>query len=429
MVATVAAVLPAPAQAQAQMPISVNPTGVNINTQAETVVFLSYGGLDGYEPVEALWCADLVDAFPDLGRRCDPATVLGGPPAGVGGAVLSGSGGLTDLMTIPASVSRRAWEVAAAQAGEAIGTGGFGGGSEFYYVRQFRSLSGGSDVFVAVTCRLAGGGARVPFAILDARLAFEVDLPVLTIRAGDPTPPLGAEIRYNGTGLLVARWEVVLPGDPAPTAADLLPEASLPVEDRAGQRRYLEVGRLSQFLPPDRGSVWIQGPDPAALPTDLEGGYQVVLRVEATADREGDTDLAAVGSGAGVVYTGGVAPFAIPPLRYYVGSAELPAGLPNGRSLQALTPVMGAELVPGEAQALRWRGVSGAVHYRVEVERWNGEPVARALLGPGSGLYLLPPWVLEPGMRLRWRVVALTDRARVLEATRWAEFAVVGPRS
>ena len=58
--------------------IRVNPTGVNVNGQGATTVFLAFGGLaNAYRPVEAFWCGALVSAAPDIGERCTPATLSG----------------------------------------------------------------------------------------------------------------------------------------------------------------------------------------------------------------------------------------------------------------------------------------------------------------------------------------------------------------
>ncbi|HEX8096612.1 MAG TPA: hypothetical protein VF507_01195 [Pyrinomonadaceae bacterium] len=52
--------------------------------------------------------------------------------------------------------------------------------------------------------------------------------------------------------------------------------------------------------------------------------YPVLLRVEASDEREADTSLAAVGAGPGVVHRGAVAGFPMPTLRYYVGNNPPP---------------------------------------------------------------------------------------------------------
>src|SRR4030095_6721730 len=148
--------------------IRVNPTGVNVNSHAATTVFLTFGGMNNYRPAEACWCGALTPAAPDLGFKCDPATIFGCLPARYDLSQQSGSSAFTDIMSIPPSVARRAYQ--AAVDGEE---------SRFFYVRRFVSAAGGPDQFVNVICRLTGGGARVPFAITDVKLAFGVADPVL----------------------------------------------------------------------------------------------------------------------------------------------------------------------------------------------------------------------------------------------------------
>jgi len=65
-VLAVAAMANRPALAQ----IRVNPTGVNVNAQGATTVFLTFGGLAGYEAAEAFWCGELIPASPAVGLRC-----------------------------------------------------------------------------------------------------------------------------------------------------------------------------------------------------------------------------------------------------------------------------------------------------------------------------------------------------------------------
>jgi len=280
-----------------------NPVAVNVNTQGATTVFISYGGLQNQIAAEALWCADLVPATPDIGMKCNPARTWGRLPERYELARPSGNAGFTDIMTIPQNVARRAY-----------GSAANGANSAFFYVRRFISTTGGPDEYVFVLCRLAGGGASVPLALIDVQLRFAKDAEVLSTRTGEAPPAFFADIKYTGTGRFAGRWEVVVPGDEPPTAEDLIPEASLPVEQRSLQKRFAQVGRFDVFLPPG-GSYRLQGPSPEKLPTAIEGLYQILLRVEATSDVEGNTDLSTVGSGQGTVYTGGVAGFSLPALR------------------------------------------------------------------------------------------------------------------
>lgn len=395
----------APAAAQ----VRVHPTGVNVNSQGATTVFLTYGGLNGYRPVEALWCGRLVPAAPDAGLRCDPSTILGSLPIRYDQSTL-GSASLTDIMSIPPSVVRRAYQAAEA-----------GGDSGFFYVRRFTNPAGGPDQYVAVTCRMAGGGARVPFSLLDVELGFAVDEPVLFVKNGDRAPAVRARITYNGTGRLRGRWEVVMPGEDLPSARDLLTEATLPRDERGTQRRYTEIGRFNVFLPPGSRPYVLSGPDPRRLPTSAEGFYYLLLRVEASDDKEGDSSLASAGAGEGIVNTGAVAGFPMPALRYIVGgdrSAPTEGGAPG--DLRALAPAEGAVVAVAEA-AVAWVDLPQAEVYRVELEDINRQRVFSALVQQGIGAYRLPPFVKDRVIdgTVRWRVVAIDVSGRDVRSSPW----------
>jgi hypothetical protein len=405
----VTALLALAALAPAAGAISRDPNGVNVNAQGATTVFITFGGLADQVPVEATWCGELVPAAPDIGLRCDESTIFGRLPIRFDQSRLSGDRRVfTDVMSIPPSVARRAYQ--AAERGET---------SSFFYVRRFVSTTGGPDEYVFVTCRLAGGGARVPLALLDVELGFAVDTTVLAVPVGSQPPPLAAVITYTGTGRLRGRWEVVRPGDEPPSSRDLLTEAALPPEERPLQRRYSLVERFDVFLPPT-GRVVLPGPDPRRLPTEIAGLHQVLLRVEATADKEGDSNLAAAGAGSGIVHSGAVAGFPLPTLRYYVGSAAEAAALASARPLGLLLPAAGA--LPAGPASFAWNPVENVLAYRLEIERTqDGEPLLRAVVQQGIATYAAPPWLAEraAGAELRWRVVALGPGGDPVEESPW----------
>ena len=405
----VTALLALAALAPAAGAISRDPNGVNVNAQGATTVFITFGGLADQVPVEATWCGELVPAAPDIGLRCDESTIFGRLPIRFDQSRLSGDRRVfTDVMSIPPSVARRAYQ--AAERGET---------SSFFYVRRFVSTTGGPDEYVFVTCRLAGGGARVPLALLDVELGFAVDTTVLAVPVGSQPPPLAAVITYTGTGRLRGRWEVVRPGDEPPSSRDLLTEAALPPEERPLQRRYSLVERFDVFLPP-AGRVVLPGPDPRRLPTEIAGLHQVLLRVEATADKEGDSNLAAAGAGSGIVHSGAVAGFPLPTLRYYVGSAAEAAALASARPLGLLLPAAGA--LPAGPATFAWNPVENVLAYRLEIERTqDGEPLLRAVVQQGIATYAAPPWLAEraAGAALRWRVVALGPGGDPVEESPW----------
>src|SRR5262245_40276675 len=222
--------------------IKVNPSGVNINVNGATTVFLTFGPVRNFRPAEGTWCGELIPAAPENGFRCNPATIFGSLPGRFDLSKSSGNLGFTDIMSIPPSVARRAYQAAED-----------GAVSSFSDVRRFTNSAGGPDEYVPVTCRLSGGGARTPFALTDVKVSFETQTPdnaIVLVGAGRKPPAIKAEVAYNGTGRLRGRWEVVLPGEQPPEDFDLLTEASLPIEQRGRQRRYTQISRFNLFLPP-----------------------------------------------------------------------------------------------------------------------------------------------------------------------------------
>ncbi|MDZ7632118.1 MAG: hypothetical protein U5K74_12440 [Gemmatimonadaceae bacterium] len=388
-----AAMLVPAARARAQ--VVVRPTGVNVATQSATTVFLTFDGLAAEQvATEAFWCGSLVSASPAIGLRCDPNTLFGRLPLRFDLSQRN-SRTFTDIMTIPASVARRAYQDAVR-----------GRASEFFYVRRFTDRRGGPDVFVAVTCRLTGGGATTPLSLTDVRMAFDADAAVPVFDAAAAPPALWADITYTGTGQLVGRWEVVRPGEDAPTATDLLTEATLPLDERASQRRYMQLGRVNLFLPPT-GRVRVPGPDPARLPRDVDGTYLVLLRIEAGDDRTGASD--ASGISAGPVASAAVAGFPLPVLRYLVGTAAAAEPLPSARRVILVAPAERATMATGTRWSFAWMPMATAARYRVEIRRAEGAVVFEAVTGSEVGTYTPPPILAERagGGTLQWRVRAL----------------------
>jgi hypothetical protein len=397
--------------------IRVNPTGVNVNVNGATTVFLTFGPVRNFRPAEGTWCGELIPATPDNGFKCDPATIFGSLPGRFDRSRSSGNLGFTDIMSIPPSVARRAYQ--AAQAGSV---------SSFFYVRHFINLGGGGpdrgpgggpDEYVPVTCRLSGGGARTPFALTDVKVSFNTEAAenaIVFVAPGRKPPAIRARIAYNGTGRLRGRWEVVLPGEQPPEDFDLLTEASLPLEQRAQQRRYTQISRFNLFLPPT-GKYTLAGPDVTRLPSTLEGPYIVLLRIEATDDKEADTDLSALGVGAGVVHSGAVAGFPLPTLRYFVGSGQANDVI----SLRLLTPAENAVAAAGRPIDFSWTQAPGAALYQLEIADQSGKVILSALLQPLTLNYRAPSWLREtaPGSALQWRVSALGQNGAKTLETPW----------
>ncbi len=396
--------------------IRVSPTGVSTNAMAATTVFLTFAGLRNQTAVEAFWCGEIVAAIsPDRGVRCDPATLYGRLPLRSDRSSLSAAGVFTDIMSIPASVARRAYQDA--QRGER-GT--------FFYVRRFASTTGGPDEFVAVTCRLTGGGANVPFALTNVTVSFTTTAPVEFVQSGDTPPPIAAQIAYNGTGRLRGRWEIVMPGDERPTDTDLLTEASLPAELRGRQRRYVQLERFNVLLPPS-GLFTLEGPNPSRLPSNTDGTYLVLLRIEATDDRAGDSDPGTAGA---LLHNGAVAGFPLPVLRYVVGSVTPtpePTSEPTraNRELRLMSPRAGANVTADSELVVQWSADVDARFSRVEFQRRDGTVLLSSVVRRGGTSYRVPPMLAEraAGQTIRWRVSTLGTNGNVIRRTTWRELA------
>ncbi|MCM2256907.1 MAG: hypothetical protein NDJ94_14715 [Vicinamibacteria bacterium] len=398
-----AALLAVVAAGSAEAAIRRDPNGVNVDASGATTVFITFGGLQNQVAAEAFWCGELKSAAPDIGQKCDESTLFGSLPLRYDRSSRQGSV-FTDVMSIPASVARRAYQ--AAQSGRT---------SSFFYVRRFVSTAGGPDEYVFVTCRMAGGGARVPFSLLDVRLAFDGEPPVLALAPGATPPRFSAQLSYTGTGRLRGRWEVVVPGEEPPTPEDLLTEATLPPSERGRQRRYAPLERFDVFLAPT-GRFTLPGPDVARLPRQIEGLYLILLRVEAADDKEADSNLALAGAGTGVVHSGAVAGFPMPVLRYYVGGVDV---VPAGDHLAAMLPADGAELDPARPVEFSWVEPRGIAALRLSLIDAAGQEIHAAVVLPGVGLHRAPAWLAErvATAPAQWSVAALDSEGEVVERT------------
>lgn len=176
------------------------------------------------------------------------------------------------------------------------------------------------------------------------------------------------------------------------------------------------------FLPPD-GIYILPGPRPELLPAHTEGLYMVLLRVEASDDKEADSNLAVAGVGSGIVHSGGVAGFPLPPLRYYVGA---PSGAPNVSAVgiatvQLLAPLDNAALPGTRSVDFNWIPSAHALSYRLEVTDANGGEVLSALLLQGTTGYRSPPWLIgrAAGGVVRWRLLTLGPDEQPLGKSEW----------
>jgi hypothetical protein len=386
--------------------IKVSPTGVNVSTQTPISALLTFANLNNQIPAEATWCGELIPAAPDIGNKCNPATIFGVIPARYDRTTATATRAYNDVMTLPASVARRAYQAAAG-----------GAASSFFFVRRFVSTVGGPDEFVAVICRMAGGTAGSPFSLTNVNLGFAgTDKPVLFTKGGKKIPPLQAVIAYTGTGRLKGRWEVVLPGEQPPSVNDLLTEATLPVEKRGTQRHYSEVSRFNVLLPPG-GKYSLAGPDPDQLPMTVAGEYLLLLRIEASNDPLSGTDLTVIGAGPGILDSGAVAGFPMPVLHYFVGAGSGP----TTAQISLVTPVDNLSVPASEKIDFSWLSTGNAALFRLDVTDDAGNSILSALLPASSYTYRAPSWLKERASNrtLRWRVVAVDETGNSVTDTPW----------
>jgi len=388
--------------------ITVSPSEVTVYSQGATSVFLTFGNLGNRRPAESTWCGALVTAAPDIGMKCDPTTIFGQLPVRYNQSRLSGNNAYTDIMSVTPSVARRAYLDAA-----------HGATATFYYVRRFVSPSGGADEFVPITLRLAGNGAAIPFSLTNVRLLWDGgDKTIPFVKSGERLPPISAEIFYTGTGRLIGRWEIVKPGEDAPALRDLLPQSSLPAEERGTQHRFTEVKRFNVFLAPG-GRTTIPGPEDARIEKTVAGKYLLLLRIEAAQDGLNRSNLQTVNAGQGIVDSGAVAGFAMPVLRYYVGTGGESRVDEFNATDSVLAPVDNTQFAPGQTILFSWPGVAEARYYRLEIADLNDVEVFSAIVLRDTHNYRAPSGLFaNSGNKvLHWRVTAFDTNSKLLNET------------
>ena len=178
-----------------------NPDGVNVSSTGPTTLVIRFSDDSGsqFTTGEAQFCSRL-----QANNSCDPSSIIGRLPASLDrGSTSAGTSAISDVMTIPNSVTRRA--VVNARGGNF---------SDFFYERRFSPVGGadlgagaGNDVFVFVTCRLTAGISRSPLSLTRVELFGQEpsDSRVQLVRIGANNLESGkvkADIDYTG----LCRW-------------------------------------------------------------------------------------------------------------------------------------------------------------------------------------------------------------------------------
>lgn len=370
---------------------------------AASTVLVRYALASADTPLAGQFCAALNGAYPVSGvtgaNPCQPGSSLGFANAAMG----FGPGLQTgETLSVPETIARQA-----AQRALASGSG------IFYFVRQFSS-----GKYAVVQLRLGGNAANAPLALTEIRLGFRDGGSLQNIgffKRGQVLPAVGAVLRYQGAGVLRARWELVGPNDMQPTTLDLTAESSLSPLERAQQHRYQVLERVNVYLPA-MGQAVLAGPNPKLLANENYGQYQLLLRIEAS------DSLAGVPAGA--------APFVLPVLRYYIGEGSGPvAGAKAApEPITLLAPPAGTVLEKDAAASFQWLENKGVSQYRLEIEA-NGKRIYSARVAPraqeGMNRYTAPPFIAASLVNKagRWRVVALAGDGQFVGESEWREFA------
>ena len=190
---------------------SVSPSTVTVSATGVSRALLAYRGTAGQKAVDGFWCGDIVGVpnTPTSSNPCVSGTLFGHLPQNLElGATLGGTAieVTTDLMTVPASIARLAYQDAER-----------GNESSFFYIRKFVDAdTGGNPQYIATTLRLAASSAGAVFSLKSIQLRFSgkgSNAPILYVQRDGKLPSFGATLRYNGSGRIKGRWEIIKPGE------------------------------------------------------------------------------------------------------------------------------------------------------------------------------------------------------------------------
>lgn len=374
----------------------------NVSLTTPTPIYIRYTLAGKDTPLAGQFCSALAVgvAMPITGvstiNPCAQGNIIGlaHPAINFGASLQTG-----ESLIVPETLARQAAQRAQA-----------GGSGIFYFVRQFSS-----GKFAVVKLQLNGNTANGALAFTDIRLGFQDGSTLQNIgffKRDQLLPNVTAALRYQGAGMLRARWEIVQPSDITPTALDLTSEASLTPLERAQQHRYQLLDRVSVYLPAT-GQIKLDGPNPKLLPNTQSGEYLLLLRIEAGDSLSGSPS--------------GIAPFVLPVLRYYIGGSNGPTLKPQtGRpeTITLIAPLAGAALETKTPLNFQWDEVKNTALYRLEIET-NSKPFYTARVRAKSGInsYTAPPFITmglvnKPS---RWRVITLNGDGQFLSVSEWRE--------
>jgi hypothetical protein len=147
--------------------------------------------------------------------------------------------------------------------------------------------------------------------------------------------------------------------------------------------------------------------------------YLLLFRIESVTDGLNQSNLGAVNAGQGIVDSGGAAGFAMPVLRYYVGTGG-EAQIDEFNSVaRPLAPADFAEFRNSDRVTFSWPAVPRTKYYKLVIESEAGTEVFSAVMLSDTFTYFAPSWLSAPGAGdlLRWQVLAFDAKGIKLSET------------
>ncbi len=251
-----------------------------------------------------------------------------------------------ETLLIPAETSLRALKL---------------GLTHFFYGRIWNNF--GQNIPNApgqITCRLSTSAFGI-FSIGRIEIYFSAGRNDILVRKGTQGLKAYADILFNGTGTLRARWLVAEPGARIPAAAQSTARQTFVPDNifRPDDWRILSyVEKTVTFG--DR--IVLESPEFPSLPTFITG--QHLVRLEILQDRQTDAQVG----------------IQLPVARYYVEGDRVGFQVTRaGTPVRLSAPADGAQLAQAPPPTFSWFAVPGSAQYRVEI--YEADPRAGAFGG------------------------------------------------
>ena len=152
------------------------------------------------------------------------------------------------------------------------------------------------------------------------------------------------------------------------------------------------------------------------VPTLAEGQYVLLLRIEATDDKESDSDLQILGVGNGIVHSGAVASFPMPILKFFVTGKDVKT---NWGENALVLPQKDLTVDTNNPLIFSWKELESAAAYRLEISDEQTNPVLSAMLLSPITNYRAPSWFWTrfAEKNVNWRVIAFDESGKIINRT------------